>query len=77
MNGYILEMLVGEGWRRPSKTYWTREQADAEAEKLIKKSLARRVRILNVRVDLADAADELTWTPRPKRTRAKGVATNG
>ena len=68
MDGFILETLLGESWRRSSETYWTREHAQQAAEHLIKKNLARCVRILAVRVDLSDAVEELHWHPRPKKT---------
>jgi hypothetical protein len=46
MEAFILESLVGTHWRRGGQTYWTLESARAEGERLLKRKLARRVRVL-------------------------------
>jgi hypothetical protein len=50
MDAYILETLVSAGWRRSGATYWTLGEARNEGERLIRRKLARRVRILPVEV---------------------------
>ena len=50
MKGFILETLAGRSWRRDGKTYWTREAAEAEAARLIRRGKASHVRVLPVTV---------------------------
>ena len=61
MDAFILETLVSTGWRRSGETFWTRDSADKEATRLIRRKLARRVRILPISVSpeaVAEFPDE-------------------
>lgn len=51
MEAFILETLVSAGWRRSGDTYWTLDTALAAGRELIRRKLARRVRVLPVRID--------------------------
>ena len=57
MDAFILETLVSTGWRRSGETYWTRESADKEAKRLIRRKLARRVRVLPIEVGASAVAE--------------------
>jgi len=57
MDAFILETLVSTGWRRSGETYWTRESADKEANRLLRRKLARRVRVLPVAVGSSAVAE--------------------
>ena len=54
MNGFLLEMLAGRSWRRDGKTYRTCKDAEHEAERILRRGKAVRVRILPVEIG-ADA----------------------
>ena len=51
MTGYVLETLAGNSWCRGGETFWTLDAAQDAGRRLIRRSLARRVRILPVDVD--------------------------
>jgi hypothetical protein len=51
MEAFILETLVSTGWRRSGDTYWTLDTAIAAGRELIRRKLARRVRVLSVCID--------------------------
>ena len=67
MEAFILETLVCTGWRRGGETYWTLDAAAREARRLLRRRLARRVRILPLQV----ALDPVCELPRDKM---EGVA---
>ena len=50
MEAFILETLVSTGWRRSGNTYWTLDDALTAGRKLLRRKLARRVRVLSVQV---------------------------
>ena len=62
MEAFILETLVSSGWRRSGDTYWTLDTAIAAGRELIRRKLARRVRVLPVRID-HNAVAELPLVP--------------
>ncbi|MFZ1933584.1 MAG: hypothetical protein WCB27_18805 [Thermoguttaceae bacterium] len=51
MEAFILETLVSTGWRRSGETYWTLDAALAAGRQMIRRKLARRVRVLPIHVD--------------------------
>jgi hypothetical protein len=51
MDAFILETLVSAGWRRSGETYWTLETAIAAGREMIRRKLARRVRVLPIHID--------------------------
>ena len=51
MDAFILETLVSTGWRRSGETYWTLDVAIAAGREMIRRKLARRVRVLPVHID--------------------------
>ena len=51
METFILETLVSTGWRRSGDTYWTLDTAIAAGRDMIRRKLARRVRVLPVCID--------------------------
>lgn len=57
MDAYILEKMTSTGWRRSGETFWCLDAAIKEANRLVKRSLARRVRVLPVSVDLNAVAE--------------------
>lgn len=50
MSGFLLETLAGSSWRRDGRTYWTRECAEREARRVLRRGKAVEVRILPVDV---------------------------
>lgn len=50
MEAFILETLVSTGWRRSGDTYWTIDSALAAGRALIRRKLARQIRVLPVQV---------------------------
>lgn len=50
MQGFILEVLAGRTWTRAGDTYWTQQDAQREAERIIRRGKAVEVRILPVTV---------------------------
>ena len=57
MDAFLLETLTSTGWRRGGETYWTLDAAEQAARRLIRRKLARRVRILPVRVEVEAVAE--------------------
>jgi hypothetical protein len=57
MDAFILEKMTSTGWRRSGETFWCLDAAKDEANRLIKRSLARKVRVLQVFVDLNAVAE--------------------
>ena len=51
MRGYILELLAGRSWTRAGQTYWTRQDAELEAQRILRRGKAVEVRILPTEVD--------------------------
>jgi hypothetical protein len=58
MEAFILETLVSTGWRRSGETYWTLDTAITAGRQMIRRKLARRVRVLPVSIG-HDAVAEL------------------
>ena len=50
MRGYLLELLAGRSWIRTGQTYWTRQAAELEAQRILRRGKAVEVRILTVEV---------------------------
>jgi hypothetical protein len=65
MQGFILETLLAKGWRKGGEVYWTQEDATEAGCSLIKRKLARRIRILPAEVALQPVAE------LPKATAAE------
>jgi hypothetical protein len=57
MGAYILEILLQWGWRRGGEIYWTLADAEAAGRAMLKRRLARQVRILSVNVELQPVAE--------------------
>jgi len=57
MRGYILEILLLRGWRRGGEVFWTEDDANRAGGAMLKRRLARQVRILPVEVDLQPVAE--------------------
>ena len=57
MQAFILETLLSKGWRRGGEVYWTQEDATAAGRDILKRRLARRVRILSAHVTLTPVAE--------------------
>ena len=70
MDVFLLECLYATGWKRGGDTYWTFDSAKAEAERLVRRKLARRVRILPISVNL-NATEEV---PAINSDRTPGVS---
>lgn len=59
MRGYILELLAGRSWSRTGQTYWTQQDAELEAQRILRRGKAVEIRILTVEV-AGEAAITLT-----------------
>ncbi len=57
MEAYILEIGTATGWRRGGETFWDLSTAEAAGRRLIRRKLARRIRVLPLQVSL-DAVSE-------------------
>ena len=57
MEAFLLETMTSTGCRRGGETFWTLDSAEREAKRLIRRKLARRVRILPVQVDAQAVAE--------------------
>ena len=57
MDAFLLECLHATGWKRGGDTHWTLDSAKTEAERLIRRKSAKRVRILPVTVSLTSIAE--------------------
>ncbi len=57
MQGFLLEMLVEDSWRRGGETYWTYDDALKAANQILQRRFAKRIRILPVHVNLDAVAD--------------------
>lgn len=66
MQAFILETLLQKGWRKGGEIFWTLDDAVSAAENMIKRKLARRVRILPAQLQL-EAVQEL---PAAEEVRA-------
>ncbi len=55
MQAFILDVLIGEQWRRGGRTFWTHESAAQYGSDLIREKRAVKVRILPVEVSTEDA----------------------
>ena len=51
MTGFVLERLVRAGWCLTGEVYWTRQDAELNATKMLRQKVVRRVRILPVHGD--------------------------
>lgn len=56
MQAYILEKLFSTGWQRGGETYWTLDAAVDAGNRLIRRKLARGIRVLPVNVELEAVA---------------------
>ena len=57
MELFLLELLTATGWRRTGVVHWTLEDAIAAANRLIRRRLARRVRVLRTIIELKAVAE--------------------
>lgn len=57
MHAFILETLLVSGWKRGGEVYWTLEDARAVGFRLMKRRLARQVRILAAEVQPSPVAE--------------------
>jgi hypothetical protein len=63
MGGFILESLAGKSWRRDGATYWTRDDAEQEARRILRRGKATQVRVLPVEIGTEPVS---TITPKGK-----------
>ena len=57
VDGYLLETLASGSWRRCNTTYWTFDEAVADAKRFIRRGRAIRVRILPLEFNPQAVAD--------------------
>ncbi len=57
MKAFLLETLLTRGWRRGGEIYWTQEDAAEAGSSMIRRGVARRVRILPAEVSLEPSAE--------------------
>jgi hypothetical protein len=57
MQAFLLERLFETGWKLEGPIFWTLPLATKEAERLIRRKAARRVRVRPVSVDDEAVAD--------------------
>lgn len=57
MQAYILETLLLKGWRKGGEVFWTVEDATGAGRTLLKRKLARAVRVLPLEVTLDPVAE--------------------
>lgn len=75
MEAYVLELLLSRGWRRGGEVYWTQEDAEHAGRQLLKRRLARRVRVLRASVALEPVAilpklaEPVPFAPSPEGGR--------
>ena len=48
MDAYSIEILQHRGWRRERSIYWTLDDANKAGAKLIRRKVARQVRIFKI-----------------------------
>ncbi len=66
MDAYILETLRTRNWRREGEIYWALEDAEQFARTLLKRKVAKKIRILPAKVSPV-AVVELPKTPDEAR----------
>jgi hypothetical protein len=64
MKAFLLETLLTRGWRRGGEVFWTEDDATVAGNSMIRRGIARRVRILPAEVALEPFA-ELPISPPP------------
>lgn len=57
MNAFLLETLHCKGWRKGGEIFWTVEDATRAGSVLLKRKVARAVRILPLTVELQPVAE--------------------
>ncbi len=67
MQAFILETLLPKGWRKGGEVFWTQEDAAQSGSDLIRRRLARKVRILPAEVGLEPVAELPASKPEPGR----------
>jgi hypothetical protein len=72
MQGFILETLLVSGWKRGGEVYWTLADAQAVGSRLIKRKLARKVRILPAEIQLNPVAEVPAAQPAPPAATPAG-----
>ncbi len=70
MQGFILETLLSKGWRKGGEVFWTEEDATQAGHDLIRRRLARRVRVLPAEVGLDPVVELPATKPEHSRTSA-------
>ncbi len=50
MTAFLLETLAGRTWKREGRLLWTRDDAEREAKRILRRGKAVEVRILQVEV---------------------------
>lgn len=73
MHAFILEQLLAKGWRKGGEIYWTLDDAEAAGRSLVKRGLARHVRILPVETALEPIAE----IPSPQNSKSADVGEAG
>jgi hypothetical protein len=57
MDAFLLETLLSKGWRKGGEVFWTVEDATTAGRTLVKRKIARGVRVLPVSVGLQPVAE--------------------
>lgn len=57
MQAFILETLLSKGWRKGGEVFWTLEDALQAGRHLIRRKLARQIRVLPVQVAVSPVAE--------------------
>ena len=68
MQAFVLETLLSKGWRRGGEIFWTPEEATAAGRALVRRKIARGVRVLPVDVSLQPVIE----IPEPAAPHAAG-----
>ena len=57
MEAFVLEIVNSAGARKGGRTYWTKQSAKLDAERLVRTGKAARVRVLRAHVNDRPCAD--------------------
>jgi hypothetical protein len=76
MSPFILEILVQRGWRRGGEIFWTIEDAKRAGDTMLKRRIARRVRVLPVNVELQPVAELPKAAEGRGRSEPRGSASH-
>ena len=70
MQAYVLETLLSKGWRKGGEVFWTQEDATQAGQNLIRRKMARRVRILPAEIRLEPTVE--LPPPKPSQLQEEG-----